>query len=429
MKVIDAHCHLFNEDVLNQTGKVLVNLSDIITDLIEKADLADILKKVDKINAFIEISQSSATKIAQDMYNVYGDVDGPVIVPLMYDMFYLTHDLDAEIADRKNAVADLEQLRGKVDGSLLDEVKEKIAQMFDKIKGNAQAFATTNGLASLDLIRHNSFDIQVSDMTHLKNLFGDRVYPFMSFDPRRLGNLDFIKSNVGSDKQFRGVKIYAPLGFSAAHPTMMAPGGLYEYCVLNDIPIIAHCSCPGMPTMNNHLHVVAGSWVFVSNGSAEPKDDGGCSKYNNGAIIQLNMDETVDFSGSGSRKKSLYFNHPDIWEVVLNKYPNLRIDLAHFGGDSTAWRNKIAGMISSGSYPNLYTDLSCQDSEDVVKKIKHWYDQSDQVKRRLMYGSDFTILAMYNDLNTFVSMVDGIFPMAGYSDLYCDNARRFLKLQ
>ncbi|MCX5880402.1 MAG: hypothetical protein NTU74_00835, partial [Deltaproteobacteria bacterium] len=157
MKVIDAHCHLFNKDVLNLTGKVLVNLSDIITDLIEKADLADILKKVDKINAFIEISQSSATKIAQDMYNVYGDEDGPITVPLMYDMFYLTHDLDAEIADRKNAVAGLEQLRGRVDGSLLDEVKEKIAQMFDKIKGNAQAFATTNGLASLDLIRHDSF--------------------------------------------------------------------------------------------------------------------------------------------------------------------------------------------------------------------------------------------------------------------------------
>jgi predicted TIM-barrel fold metal-dependent hydrolase len=429
MKMIDAHCHLFNEDVLNQTGKVLVYLAEIITELIEMPDLADILKKVDRINAFIDITQFSAPKIAQDMYKVYGDIDGPVIVPLMYDMFYLTHDLDAEIAAGKNAVDDLEQLRGKVDGLLLDKVKQKIALLFDKTKGVAQEFADKNALATLDLIRHNSFDIQVSDMTLLKDLFGDRVYPFMSFDPRRYRNLDLIKSKVGPDKPFRGVKIYAPLGFSAADPAMMAPGGLYEHCVLNDIPIIAHCCCPGMPTMNDHLDVVAGSWVFVSDGSAMPKDDGRCSEYNNGAIVQLKMDETVDFSGSGSRKKSLYFNHPDIWEVVLKKYPNLRIDLAHFGGDSTAWRDKIADMILSDMYPNLYTDLSCQDSEDVLNNIRKWYGDSDQVKRRLMYGSDFTILVLYDDLNTFFRMVEGTFPMDGYGDVYLDNAKRFLKLQ
>jgi predicted TIM-barrel fold metal-dependent hydrolase len=428
MKMIDAHCHLFNEDVLNQTGKVLVNLADIIADLIEFANLDDILKKLDRIDGFIDISRCGATEIAQDMYKVYGDSDGPIIVPLMYDMFYLTHDLDAEVAARKNAVDDLEQLRGKVDGSVLDQVKTKMAELFDQVKNDAQAFADNKGLASLDLIRHNSFDIQVADMTRLKSEFGDRIYPFMSFDPRRLGNLDLIKSNVGADKPFQGVKIYAPLGFSAADPAMMAHGGLYEYCVLNDIPIIAHCSCPGMPTMNDHLHVVAGSWVFESNGSEEPKDDGGCCKYNNGEIRQLQMDETVDFSGTGSRKKSLYFNHPDIWEVVLNKYPNLRIDLAHFGGDSTAWRDKIGDMISSGSYPNLYTDLSCQESKEVVEKIKNKYDNSEQVKRRLMYGSDFTILALYDDLDTFFSMVNGIFPAADYNDVYRDNAKRFLKL-
>lgn len=427
MNMIDAHCHLFNEDVLNQTGKILVSLGDLITEIIETADLADILEKVDRINNFIEISEGSATDIANKMYQVY-DIDGAVIVPLMYDMYYLTHDLDAEISTRKNAVGDLEQLRGKVDDSKLDKVKEKIAGLFDKIKGDAQAFTNNKGLSSLDIIRQNSFDIQVADMKGLKKTFGKKIFPFMSFDPRRLGNLDGIKENVGAGKPFHGVKIYAPLGFSAAHPALMAPGGLYEYCVLNDIPVIAHCSCPGMPTMNDKLHVVAGSWVFKSDGDAVPTDDGKCSKYNNGKIEQLTKDETVDFSDSGSCKKSLYFNHPDIWEVVLNKYPNLRIDLAHFGGDSTAWRNKIAGMISSGKYPNLYTDLSCQDSEVVMQKIKQCYDVSDQVKRRLMFGSDFTILAMYQDLGEFVNMVNGIFEMDKHSDIYYENAKQFLKL-
>jgi hypothetical protein len=46
-----------------------------------------------------------------------------------------------------------------------------------------------------------------------------------------------------------------------------------------------------------------------------------------------------------------------------------------------------------------------------------------------MYGSDFTILVLYDDLNTFFRMVEGTFPMDGYGDVYLDNAKRFLKLQ
>jgi len=142
------------------------------------------------------------------------------------------------------------------------------------------------------------------------------------------------------------------------------------------------------------------------------------------------MEETVDFSKGGAAQKSLYFNHPGIWRIVLEEFPNLRLNLAHFGGDCSDWRSRIAQMIDSNKYHNLYTDISCRTKDAELQGIRAEYNSSESVQRRLMYGSDFTILLLSSDLPDFTAGVgaDHIFPFEKHNDIYWDNARRFLKL-
>jgi predicted TIM-barrel fold metal-dependent hydrolase len=140
------------------------------------------------------------------------------------------------------------------------------------------------------------------------------------------------------------------------------------------------------------------------------------------------MDKGEDFSKVASAVKSQYFNHPEIWCIVLNEFPGLRLNLAHFGGDRNEWRDIIVDMINSNKYQNLYTDSSCRTDPDESKYIRDKYDASDAVKRRLMYGTDFTIVLMYADLIDYRNEIETAFPLNQHQDIYCDNAKRFLNL-
>ena len=403
MPRIDVHCHLFSKDVLTWGGKILVSLGDLVTGLIDSGDYQHAEDKVQRINAFINMSQNDPSLIANALFDTCGE--GSIIVPLMYDMYYLTHDQQQDFNNQTKGVLQQFDAYNHPDEARAALLRADLVSIGGKVLEDIANIA----------LKDNSFDIQQQDMIALKNQFGDRIYPFLSFDPRRSGNLDVIKANVGPDKPFRGVKLYTPLGFSAAHPAMMdKQNGLYAYCVANDIPLIAHCSCPGMPTMNDHLYVPNGSWVY----------DGG-----QGKTVQLAMDEVVDFSDVSAEVKSQYFTHPEIWRIVLDAFPTLRLNLAHFGGNRKDWRDIIASMINSNKYQNLYTDISCLAESEILHDISGIYNESSAVKRRLMFGSDFTILLLASDVTDFINGTQLVFPLDQHDDFYFDNARRFLKLE
>jgi predicted TIM-barrel fold metal-dependent hydrolase len=414
---IDVHCHVFNKDVLTFSGKILIALGNIVTDLINHGNYNQAETMIERLDAFIELSRKDPAKITQALFDVYGN--GAIIVPLMYDMYYLTHDLKKDFKEQLQGFLKRFDYYDNPDRNQGEEIKNKVSRI-----GN-----DTLGQIADEAFNHDCFDIQVEGMKALKEQFGDRVYPFMSFDPRRSGNLEAVKQYVGPGKPFHGVKLYPPLGFSAADESMMdQQNGLYAYCVANDIPITAHCSCPGMPTMNDHLYIRHNSWVFISDTGTPDDGDGECSKFNHGKLFRTSMDDTVDFSEGGSPQKSLYFNHPDIWQVVLEAFPSLRLNLAHFGGDCRDWRRRIASMICSNTYQNLYTDISCRTKDTELEGIRQEYDGSEFIQRRLMYGSDFTILLLSSDLPDFVSGVEEVFPSDKHRDIYWNNPRRFLKL-
>jgi predicted TIM-barrel fold metal-dependent hydrolase len=55
---------------------------------------------------------------------------------------------------------------------------------------------------------------QVQQLSALKNRYGKNFMPFLAVDPRRKDMARLIKENVGRDKKFWGVKLYAPNGYT-----------------------------------------------------------------------------------------------------------------------------------------------------------------------------------------------------------------------
>lgn len=199
------------------------------------------------------------------------------------------------------------------------------------------------------------------------------------------GDIDMIKPY-----DFIGIKVYPPLGFNPwptekwetnANEEMEKVRFLYDFCQTNNIPITAHCS------------------------------DGGFR---------------VD-------KKYAHLAHPDKWAMVLSNYPNLRLNLAHFGAANENWRKAIANLILENY--NVYTDISYRgvDKEyyDNLRKLldSHASDKREKLMERIIFGSDFMInLMSIESYGKYLQyFTDTLVFSAMEKDMLCSkNAERFL---
>jgi predicted TIM-barrel fold metal-dependent hydrolase len=139
---------------------------------------------------------------------------------------------------------------------------------------------------------------------------------------------------------------------------------------------------------------------------------------------------------------------PDSWRPVMAAYPNLRLNLAHFGaleGAETdrgvkaceAWIRQAAVLMNT--YPHIYADVGCSSLpvyedwamlyldalEDIVQKYPI-------VKKRLMFGTDFWLNRFDPNSGLFVDAFAQTFEKAfgvdARRDMMGANALRFLGL-
>ncbi|SEA21609.1 Amidohydrolase [Thiothrix caldifontis] len=179
------------------------------------------------------------------------------------------------------------------------------------------------------------------------------IIPFAHIDPRRPAALERLAVLV-EEQQFRGVKIYPPLGYYPCDPVLMHD--IYPYMVKHKLPLIAHCS----PGSVNTKHLP----FEEAQGLADPKH----------------------------------------YAAVMKKFPDLKICLSHFGGisewqryltrdrsiDNPTWLEKILDMMRSGNYPNLYADVSYtvfnfQENITLLKVLL----EDERVRTQVLFGSDF----------------------------------------
>lgn len=198
---------------------------------------------------------------------------------------------------------------------------------------------------------------------------------------------------------FAGVKLYPPLGFdpwpSGNEAEMEKVRALYTICQERGIPITAHCS------------------------------DGGF--------------QVVDHAEE--------LTNPDRWVRVLGEFPELKLNLAHFGNQETffgmihrhEWREKILYLIRT--YPNVYTDISCLAFNkdfygDLAEVLRDAPDaERPKLASRILFGSDYMInlqwIASYNEyLEIFLATNELASPLGLSFDpkvaICCTNPAKFL---
>jgi predicted TIM-barrel fold metal-dependent hydrolase len=226
------------------------------------------------------------------------------------------------------------------------------------------------------------------------------------------GALEMVRGAVEGGG-FLGVKVYPPVGFAPLENAVLrrseklsaridlALRALYAYCEAEEIPITAHTS-PGNEYGIGYRNLVS----------------------------------------------------PDRWVPVMKLYPNLRLNLGHFGHDygidlahgvnaAEAWIRQASALIQA--YPNVYADLSCSPlvhDPDYARRygpyLRDIVAKFPKVKKRLMYGSDWWVNRLEPSSETFPEAIrtlltrartsagDKLFTEEEVADVMGRNALRFL---
>jgi uncharacterized protein len=241
------------------------------------------------------------------------------------------------------------------------------------------------------------FKAQHDDLATLRNDHPEEVIPFVAVDPRQPDVVD--KAIERLEQGFRGIKLYPPLGY---HPDDRRLRPLYEYAEEHDHPVITHCSRPAGVTYKGPI---------TEEMQTDPET---------GELLDLPLDELL-----------LRFTDPDAYRPILNRHPRLRICLAHFGGArdwngyldrprgneellgpgvatralrtigifeepiaGESWLRKIREMLEDTSRENLWADISYTVfADDEFAYLLKVLLSEDRVRRRVLFGSDFYVVA------------------------------------
>jgi predicted TIM-barrel fold metal-dependent hydrolase len=487
---IDAHCHLFNKDILTIRIwlDIILKLESLNANRSnEKAGslikrIKDTIQSIKKILNFIKIGwRESSTDIYELLQGEYVSSQDEkfIVTPLTLDIKYAFEEPDRFFRNSLEQYEDEDDVLRDEVKRLVDELEMKVIALSDEARKDShdknsllfnvkernnyletikavETLLTTHAelktysdrfleapdditKAKQVLRRESSFEIQISEMLELKNNadYGEYVLPFFSVDPRRADTpqkaaayLNEIKNSVGKNKSFVGIKLYCPLGYSPTDPFLFGSKDgdgsedcLYKYCQDNKIPITAHCSDAGFATFAQYAKPTG--YVFINENTADEE------------LVYVE-NKMIDFGSSvlrakdkseAIRKRARILNHPIIWEKVYERYNNIYLNLAHFGGEDINgdWRPVIFDIIKT--YPNAYTDFSCYSDANRLKEVKEqYYDPKSAPKEKFIYGSDY-YLVMLSEIHfsSYINAFRKLFSDQEFENISIETPRTFMQ--
>jgi uncharacterized protein len=197
---------------------------------------------------------------------------------------------------------------------------------------------------------------QLLELKKLRDDHPDNIIPFVHIDPRRENYYELFVKAI-EEWGFKGLKLYPPLGVFPFDPAF---DPVYKYCQQHSIPVIAHC------TSGNPVH-----W-----------------KGSHKQLVELLAKSILPIDWKQKDKDlCAYFTHPANYKLVFDKFPDLKICLAHFGRENE-WDKVILEMMDR--YPNLYVDISYAMSDEM-----HWPNlkvslyTNPVLRSHCLLGSDF----------------------------------------
>lgn len=397
---IDAHCHLFNREVLS--WRLLVDF--ILSRRRRRSERAR-LEAVGGIVELKRIRRFFKTGL-MDTEKIYGKLlaEGAcnTVVPLMFDLDYCMKGADCSdgVGRRRACKKDVKKAARK-EWAVLRKELEELAEQAGKRGERREIGEMKQALRRLSrktrrlpLGKRDTFRAQEEELLQLAAAHPGRVLPFYVVDPRRPGNFlygpdgevdvspvtDRLLPRLGGKGCFYGFKLYCPNGYSPTDPALMA---LYEYCERHRVPLTAHCSGGGFasfsPSIRVHGHV-------YRDGEVVPHD----------GVLEFRHYRLTD--GMRVKEKAGILNHPRLWEKVMEAFPRLRLNLAHFGSqdEGTEWTELIYGMMEK--FPGLHTDLSCITEISKLREMREYLVKApEQVRRKFLFGSDFYLNLLFLD--------------------------------
>lgn len=468
-KYYDVHNHLFNKNFLAKEllYRLMKEMKQFMHAEEEKtrgfADSERGLKNV--ISALKRYSKAIKVFTRKNSIAVYKELDKTykgefILTPLTFDLTYCfapSADRDASAGEREPTVNEVFESEINSMFESVEQQSRKLSRDFNERSSREEDELWKEYLKEKERFMQDTKDFQMETESSVETAGSDRgifkkrtsvdgweeqlrqiielkshpdykdiVFPFLAIDPRRPGIAEYAKENVGKGKLFAGIKLYCPNGYSPTDPVLFGNNGqkdgLYAFCEERGIPITAHNSDGGFATLSKS--------VFVSG-----------LIHVNGKLHQLDNERLI-FTKSILEKEAVYeravtLNHPLIWGKVAEKYPNLILNLAHFGGgqqlksavenpdDETLWSNRIIALVKDKRY-KVYTDISCYSDFEIVKKFAESQTFVD-IKKKVLYGSDYTLLLFFeNDFDKNVQQFKECFG-TDFDVIASENPQVFLK--
>jgi len=293
------------------------------------------------------------------------------------------------------------------------------------------------------------FSTQLSQVAELKVTFKEQLIPFVSIDPRA-GTPDQLLQlvkNCMENLSFGGIKLYPPLGFYPFDPRLEK---VYEYAQEHNVPVLTHVSKGGIFYQGEHIPLDflepltfggdRAKWTSVTGEERDPMD------------FTKDLRQTKRFLwktwGKGRRNEEFkhHFADPRNYHLVLKQFPQLKLCMAHFGGDesigeyidqqkkgtpdSTNWHHLICEILKN--YPNTYADVSyALWKETVWPRMRECIDKpADGVRDisdRILFGTDYYMTIQQE---SEVNLVNNFRKAVGndrFRKIAVDNPVRFLE--
>lgn len=310
-----------------------------------------------------------------------------------------------------------------------------------------------------------SFDTQLQEVMQIKEYYPDNFFPFLCVDPRHKSGVDLLNwakkyfesgflVNGTIYPYFYGIKLYPSLGF---FPFDIRLEELYDYADKNAIPIMTHCTRSGSLYIGEYIEsLIPKEPNFLSE---RTREDGSIPQPIRDAKKNI-LDRIKTYYDKGWIKNSSLgendmacdlFGHPENYIPVLDRFPTLKICLAHLGGsneilskpdgkelrqirevDGALWSDRIVQMMKD--YPNLYTDISYTlsdlnkaDKPEIKAKILSILADPN-LADRLLFGTDYFMTEQEQRESDLYQIAKDAFSNAEFDLITRANPQSFLRV-